>query len=76
MIIYVQYKKHSQGENYEGEAAVGKPTDNFANRLLIVRVDRYIIDGDFGCARFEIDWSENAIAPSINYFTFANSQIT
>lgn len=60
----------------KGEAAVRKLTDGFTNRLLNVRVDRYIIDGDFGCARFEIDRSENAIIHSINYFTFSNSQIT
>lgn len=60
----------------KGEAAVRKLTDGFANRLLNVRVDRYIIDDDFGCARFEIDWPENVIAHSINYFTFSNGQIT
>jgi len=44
-------------------------TEGFANRLLGVRVDRYIIDGNFA-VRFEIDWPENVIAHSIDYFTF------
>lgn len=58
-----------------GEAAVRQLTADFANKLVNVRVDRYIIDGDFGCARFEIDWPENVVAHSIDYMTFANGQI-
>lgn len=59
----------------QGEAAVRKLTAGFANQLLSVRVDRYIVDGDFGCARFEIDWSENVVAHSIDYFRFSNGKI-
>ena len=58
-----------------GEAAVRELTQDFANQLLGIRVDRFMIDGDYGCARFEIDWSEKVVAHSIDYFQFKNGEI-
>lgn len=58
-----------------GEAAVRELTQGFANRLLGIRVDRFMIDGDYGCARFEIDWPEKVVAHSIDYFQFKNGEI-
>ena len=58
-----------------GEAAVRELTQGFANRLLGIRVDRLMIDGNYGCARFEIDWPEKVVAHSIDYFQFKNGEI-
>jgi len=72
--VFGSLERHLHNSHYsrpaQGEAVVRELTEGFANRLLGVRVDRYIIDGNFACARFEIDWPENVIAHSIDYFTF------
>lgn len=59
----------------KGEAAVRQLTADFARRLLRVRIDRHVIDGDFAYSRFEIDWPENVVAHSTDYFTFADGKI-
>ena len=58
-----------------GEKAVRELTAGFAKRLLDVRVDRYLIDDDFGCARFEIDWDKSVTAHSVDYFAFSSGLI-
>lgn len=58
-----------------GEAAVRELTQGFANRLLGIRTDRLMIDGNYGCARFEIDWPEKVVAHSIDYFQFNDGKI-